>query len=180
MPLQYKFAKLDIALSPALFEQLQTMETVHLSSLIRQEIKELRSLISPDQSRYQTRPIRDHTIQRNPKGRNKSNPEQFQRTFQRITECPLRATSSNPTTSPKDAGSPTPGYPPYGVPATRQVSREKWCKIFQGQIVEELWKILEYPISLCLCCVHKANNNKQSLCHPKQQKCNEIPCNENS
>lgn len=46
--LQYKFAKLDIAWSPALVEQLQTMETVHLSSLTRQEIKELRSLISPD------------------------------------------------------------------------------------------------------------------------------------
>lgn len=35
VPLQYKFAKLNIAWSPAL--QLQTMETVHLSSLIRQE-----------------------------------------------------------------------------------------------------------------------------------------------
>lgn len=48
VPLQYKFAKLNVAWSPALVEQLQTMETVHLSSLIRQVIKELRSLISLD------------------------------------------------------------------------------------------------------------------------------------
>lgn len=37
--LQYEFAKLNIAWSPALVEQLQTMETFHLSSLIRQDLK---------------------------------------------------------------------------------------------------------------------------------------------